>query len=157
MSTTPDLPTTLSFDNHEGGYNITINKVGDVKWRIYHKIGGGGTTIMGYASWSVTWNEPPAQIRPREVWPVSATIRLDTVSNPIGWSGWFLPSILGGDYLFPVPNNYLEIRASDSVGTVKTQAATLLAPGAGAPEFDVQEVVSSPVACKWTYHYKWIP
>ena len=107
------------------------------------------------------WTNPPGQIAPGEVWPITGTASVVASDNPLNWAGALDARDPEGS-LFPVNaqgGSQVGVGSPSPPGHFVTLAATKKCVGGGA-DFDLH--ISAPTGNKdWSadyyYHYKWNP
>lgn len=138
------------------GWEVTFES-GLVTQKWHHTVGGNpGSMTMRFE-----WTTPPSQIRPGELWPITAKASLLINENPLGWDGSVDARALGGSLLPLKANGGSEvfIGSSNPAGYTISRAAIAKCPNGGA-DFDL--LISAPNGNKdWSaeffYHYKWNP
>ena len=161
-TTTIVRPSPESFDNHEGGYNVTYQP-GQIDSHVYHKIGGGGVTVMGWFKARLNWSAPPSTIHPGEVWPLTCTATLLDFKSPLNWSAG-VDGNVDGQYVFVnAAGNHVDTLvwqnsalAGNPVGYTVTHNTYAKAPGGGR-DFDLQIFSTGIQNYQTWYHYKWNP
>ena len=102
-----------------------------------------------------TWNAPPGQIHPGELWPITGTAAVLENVSPKFWQGALYAKVSGG-LLFP-SDGFVRVDNNTPAGDSVSVAATAVCPPGGT-DFDVW--MSAPggnYAAEYLYHYKWNP
>jgi len=132
-------------------------KPGRVEYSPSHKM----SPKPGSMTLRFEWTNPPSEIAPGEVWPITGTARVVASDNPLNWAGTLDARDPEGS-LFPlnsVGGSQVTVGSPSPAGHFVTLASTKKCVGGGA---DFELHISAPTGNKdWSadyyYQYKWNP